>query len=101
MAWDTSHRRTQLPRNWEDLRRQARTRAHGICEHTTNGTRCTHTGTELHHTGDNTDHRLETLEWICTNCHKQETQAQAQAARRATYIEARKRTPETHPGTIT
>lgn len=100
MAWNTSQRRTQLPPNWEDLRRQAKTRAHGICEHHTNGQRCTNPGTELHHTGDNTDHRLETLEWICRDCHKAETQQQARAAQTAKYTTARKRPPETHPGQL-
>ena len=100
MAWDTSRRRDQLPPNWHDLRRQAKTRAQGICEHHTNGQRCTNTGTELHHTQDNTDHRLEVLEWICRDCHRAETQRQAREAQTARYTTAKKRHPEPHPGLI-
>lgn len=101
MAWDTSTRRTQLPSNWQDLRRQAKQRANGICEHKTNGVRCTNPGKELHHTADNTDHRLEVLEWICRSCHRNETQRQSREAWNKRYIEARKREPEAHPGTLT
>jgi len=101
MAWGTSNRRSQLPRNWQQLRTAAKTRAGGICEHVTDGARCTTPGRELHHTGDNTDHRLEALEWICTDCHKRETQKQARASQTARYRDARRRTPETHPGSIT
>ena len=100
MAWDTSNRKHQLPPNWQDLRKQAKARANNICEHITDGERCTREGRELHHTGHNEDHRLEVLEWICVQCHKRETWKQARAAQTAKYVTARKRTPETHPGTL-
>lgn len=100
-GWASSNRRDQLPPNWQTLRRQAKTRAHGICEHATNGQRCTNPGTELHHTRDNDDHRLEVLEWICRDCHRAETQRQSREAWNKRYIEAKKRDPETHPGILT
>lgn len=101
MAWDTSNRRAELPANWQQLRAQAKQRAHGICEHITDGARCTRQGRELHHTGDKHDHSLDMLEWICTECHKRETWQQARAAQTAKYVTARRREPEGHPGTLT
>lgn len=100
MAWDTSRRRDQLPPNWQDLRRQTRTRADGICEHTDNGVRCTSLGTDCHHTGRNDDHRLEALQWLCRPHHDIETRRQSREAWNRRYIEAKKRDPEAHPGLL-
>ena len=98
MPWSTSDRRAHLPADWEARRRQVRARAGGKCEHKVNGLRCSNAGTECHHLGDRDDHRLEMLQWICADCHKQETKAQAKEAQRSKYVTARKRTPEAHPG---
>lgn len=100
MAWDTSNRRHQLPPNWQDLRRQVKARAQGICEYIDNEVRCTTPGTECHHTGHNEDHSINKLQWICTEHHKRETWKQARQSQTERYITARKRPPETHPGLI-
>ena len=99
MSWDNSHRKSELPANWNsELRPKARARAHGQCEHhDADGVRCPNPGTELHHTGDRYDHRLEVLQWICRPCHKAETQAQSVAARSARHTD-RKRPAPRHPG---
>ena len=101
MAWNTSHRKTELPHNWADLRKQARARADDICEwRDSNGTRCTSPGRELHHTGNKHDHALSSLMWICTAHHKAETDKQAKAAQHAKYVTAKKRPREAHPGVL-
>lgn len=99
MAWNTSTRRTRLPKDWPDIRKRIKARADGICEHRDHrGVRCTQPGTECHHLGADTDHRDHMLQWICTPHHKTITQAQARAAQHAKYTAAKKRKPEAHPG---
>lgn len=101
MGWDSSRRRDQLPPNWQQLRRAAKTRAHGYCEHVNDdGTRCTNPGTDLHHAGDRNDHRLEALQWLCREHHDVQTRRQSREAWNKRYIEAKKRSPETHPGLL-
>ncbi|WP_152030908.1 hypothetical protein [Agromyces aureus] len=98
MAWHSSNRRATLPKDWTTVRKRIRARADGMCEHRTNGRRCTNPGTECHHIGSATDHRDEMLEWICSDCHKVETQKQARAQQHAKYTAAKKRPTEAHPG---
>lgn len=101
MPWETSHRKSELPGNWAELRKQAKARAEGVCEwRDSRGVRCTRQGRELHHAGDKFDHDLVSLMWICTEHHKLETDAQGKAAQHAKYIAAKKRPGEAHPGIL-
>lgn len=79
MAWSNEQRRSaELPRDWPTRRRQVEARAGGQCEQVqANGERCPNRGTECHHAGDRDDHRLESLQWLCRDCHEVETQWQA------------------------
>ena len=81
MAWNGSQRTHELPDDWKTRRQAVKLRADGQCENTlTSGHRCTAPGTECHHAGDKHDHRLESLRWLCHDCHDQITQQQARAA---------------------
>lgn len=75
IAWAGSTRRSQLPPDWERRRRTvlARDEICQICHDAV--------ATEVHHTGDQDDHRLEQLAGVCAPCHKNETQKQAAQAR--------------------
>jgi 5-methylcytosine-specific restriction protein A len=82
MPWDSSNRRSELPTDWEQRRQTVKARAGGRCEvHMRNGSRCRDKGTECHHLGDKTDHRIEKLQWICHWHHARETAKQATEAR--------------------
>ncbi|GGA72525.1 hypothetical protein GCM10011490_24120 [Pseudoclavibacter endophyticus] len=98
MGWETSNRRASLPREWHKLRAQAKKRAGGQCERITAGTRCRRQGTDLHHAGGRGSHNLGDLEWLCRTHHDAETQKQAKAAQHAKWVDAKRRTPERHPG---
>jgi hypothetical protein len=75
-AWAGSRRRGELPPDWERRRRSVLSRDEvcTICDNALS--------TEVHHTGDKTDHRLEVLAGVCKRCHDGETQRQAAEARR-------------------
>jgi 5-methylcytosine-specific restriction enzyme A len=74
--WAGSNRRHELPPDWDRRRRTVLARD-PICK-------CGNAlSTEVHHIGDPHDHSLDELEGICAQCHREETQRQAQAARRA------------------
>lgn len=83
-------RTTPLPANWQALRKAARERAGGICE----WPGCREPGTDCHHDGDPTDHRLERLVWLCGPHHDHITGVQA----RASYLRRTKRPAPRHPG---
>ena len=73
MVWTSSDRRSDLPKDWRQRRLKVKERSGGQCEAVNDGVRCQQEGTECHHTGSRTDHRLEKLQWICSPCHKQRT----------------------------
>lgn len=76
--WAGSERRSQLPGDWATRRRIVLARD-AICTICNNAL-----STEVHHVGARHDHSLDKLAGVCTRCHKDETQQQAQAARRGT-----------------
>jgi 5-methylcytosine-specific restriction protein A len=73
--WEGSTRRTELPPDWERRRRTVLARDE-VCGYCTRAL-----ATEVHHTGDKHDHRIEKLAGICGPCHKEQTARQARAAR--------------------
>ena len=84
-------RASELPPNWAELRDLVKLRALDQCEATINGHRCPNMGTECHHAGDKHDHRIESLQWLCHECHDTETQRQALEA--SLVIRARAKHP--------
>lgn len=80
--WHHNNRR-QLPPDWAARRRAVRERAGDQCEAVENGTRCTRQGSECDHAVHRDDHRIESLQWLCSDHHTEKTQAEARAASQA------------------
>lgn len=93
MAWASSTRAAELPRDWPRRRRKILARD-PVCQ------ACgTNPSTEVDHIGDRDDHDPANLRGLCRGCHARKTTRQALEARRA-YWAARQRgrPPEPHPG---
>lgn len=97
MAWSTSDRRYRLPRNWPDIKRQVKRRAHGLCEADQHQPNCDGIGTDCDHiiAGDN--HSLDNLQWLSGPCHQAKTAAE-NAARNRANARMKRRPSEQHPG---
>lgn len=76
VAWSGSTRRRELPPDWERRRRSvlARDPICVLCHDALT--------TDVHHTGDPSDHAISELAGVCSRCHNTETQQQAANARR-------------------
>jgi len=74
-AWATSNRRSELPGNWERIRRAVLARD-DICGYCTRAV-----ATEVHHIGDKHDHSMQNLSGICGPCHKAITLAERSGRR--------------------
>lgn len=101
MPWASSGRRSELPSDWTSSRRPrilardgqqctARMRDGSRCPETTN--------LEVDHIGDRLDHEDVNLQTLCRWHHRQKTQGESGAARRARPRERRARPAERHPG---
>ena len=99
MAWSTSDRRQRLPANWEALRRQARHRAHVLCQAEQHDPRCDGTGTDADHIAPGDTHRLDNLQWLSSPCHRAKT-ARETAARNRQAAALKRRPVEQHPGQL-
>lgn len=74
--WAGSTRRSELPSNWESIRRRILDRdpACKVCDNALS--------TEVDHIHDPHDHSDENLQGICSRCHTDKTQREAALARR-------------------
>lgn len=100
MAWDTSNRRSRLPKDWPARRRRV-LRRDPTCQLRYPG--CTVVSTEVDHRNRGDDHRDENLQGVCGPCHKRKTRWEAAQARRvsgAMRQQSPERPPESHPGLI-
>jgi 5-methylcytosine-specific restriction endonuclease McrA len=95
--WANSTRRSRLPTDWPRRRAHVLQRDGHRCTWHHAGHRCPHPATDVDHIKPGDDHRLANLQSLCADHHRQKTQAEAQAARRAKASRAR-RPPEPHPG---
>lgn len=100
MAWSSSHRRAQLPDDWQALRAETRRRAGGRCQHVDKaGQRCIAVGTDCDHIDRHAGDGLGNLQWLCRAHHQAKSTAEGVSARAARR--ARLRLPvERHPGLL-
>lgn len=96
MGWESSNRKSRLPREWHRLRAIVLRNAHNQCEVMDNGVRCTNRATEVDHIIPGDDHSLGNLRAICSDHHKPKSSAEGNAARKLKYS----RRHEPHPGYI-
>jgi 5-methylcytosine-specific restriction protein A len=94
MGWESSNRKSRLPREWHRLRAIVLREANYQCEVITNGIRCTNRATEVDHIIAGDDHSRDNLRAICTDHHKHKSSAEGNAARKQKYS----RRIEPHPG---
>lgn len=97
MGWETSDRRSRLPKNWaSELVPAVKRRAGGRCEwKLPSGTRCPRVGTDVDHVRSGDDHRLSNLRLLCEHHHDKKS------AREGVWARAKKkptRKAERHPG---
>lgn len=74
--WHKYERRA-LPTDWNQRVRHVRQRAKDQCENVIYGQRCPNTGRECHHAKAPNDHRIESLMWLCHECHDEATAEQS------------------------
>lgn len=101
MGWETSDRRSRLPRDWPAIRARVLREADHRCEQTTGGERCEAEATDVDHIRRGDDHSRGNLRALCPRHHKRKTAyeggaAAGAAARRRARL--RYRPPEPHPG---
>lgn len=89
MAWETSNRRSRLPRDWEARRRIVIARDRGRCQAILGGVRCPAEGTEVDHIHAGDNHDLTNLQLLCKACHAWKTRGEAIAGKRGKQKKAK------------
>lgn len=93
-----SEDRAPLPTDWEWRRERVFERDGRVCQLAMPGV-CIVYATECDHKGDRDDHRLESLQAVCSACHRVKTQEQSAAGTKAAW--AKTRLPiRKHPGLL-
>lgn len=103
MAWDNRKRKSELPGNWQSLRRMVIARDGGRCVAAlTDGTRCVEAGNQVDHIVRGADHSLSNLQLLCVWHHTRKSSAEGAAARRAAQAQrpTRKRPDRPMPGDL-
>lgn len=89
MAWETSNRRSRLPRDWEARRRIVIARDNGRCQAIIAGAQCVAEGTEVDHVNAGDNHDLTNLQLLCKACHSWKTRSEAAAGLRVRQSKAK------------
>jgi 5-methylcytosine-specific restriction protein A len=97
MAWDGSTRRSRLPRNWPQLRRQVLRRDKGVCQtRFSDGRLCGREATDVDHIVAGDDHSLTNLQSLCHWCHARKSAQEGGTAAGLTRVRIDRPKP-THP----
>lgn len=91
MSWSSSARRTELPSNWDQLRREVLQDENYSCR------RCGAFANQADHIGDRHNHSRDNLQPLCEPCHRKKTAREGKLARyRLAPIRGKRFEP--HPG---
>ena len=93
--WNSSTRRSRLPKDWQSRRRQVLSRDDWICQIGLSG--CLTEASDVDHIVAGDDHRLENLRAACSYCHAKKSSAEGHARRRE-LLSRRFRPRDRHPG---
>lgn len=97
-GWADSHRRTELPPNWNtEIRPAILQRDRHRCRWREHGTVCGKPANQVDHIKAGNDHRPENLQALCAEHHAAKSSAEGNTAR---WTERRQRPAERHPGLI-
>lgn len=102
MSWQSSDRRSRLPRNWAKLRAAVLRRDGYRCVHVRydTGARCAHAATDVDHIEPNDNHAMDNLQSLCAWHHKQKTAQEAAQGRGRHARPPRRRPKDDHPSTL-
>ena len=81
MGWESSNRRSKLPANWPELRKEVRARSGGRCEVVVDGKRCQNRAVDVDHVNRGNDHSLSNLRDICEPHHDAKSSREGVEAR--------------------
>lgn len=102
-GWVGSTRRSELPPNWEAIRKRVLARDGYRCTWVTDGQRCTVRATDVDHRERGDDHSMSNLRSLCGWHHQRRTSrdgGKARAAVRAKRARLGKLPQERHPGLL-
>lgn len=94
--WNSSNRKSRLPKNWNSLRHKVLLRDNRRCQLRYLG--CWETATDVDHIENNDDHSMSNLHSACSYCHRKKSSREGTTARR-NKANLRYRPKERHPGT--
>ncbi|WP_282203877.1 HNH endonuclease [Kitasatospora fiedleri] len=97
MAWSTSNRRSELPRDWARIRRRILRRDRGACTNTfSDGRQCEQPATDVDHIVPGNDHSDTNLRSLCGWCHRHKSSSEGGTAAGQRVVSSA-RPPTTHP----
>ena len=101
--WHKSERRSQLPVNWDSIRRKVLKRDHYKCQwKMTYGGICGYLASDVDHIIPGDNHHLSNLRSLCKKHHSRKSSQEGAAAAKAKRLEISQRFKrvEDHPGLI-
>ena len=102
MAWSTSDRRSELPRNWSKIRAAVLKRDAYKCQQKDEGRHCLNRATDVDHIVAGGPDSLANLQSLCRWHHsrKSATEGHVANAKKRADISQRFRRIESHPGAL-
>ncbi|TMZ63983.1 HNH endonuclease [Klebsiella pneumoniae] len=101
--WSGSDRRSRLPDDWNEIRRQVLVRDGYRCKNTfRSGRRCNRPASDCDHIRPGDDHSPRNLQALCEECHRRKSSREGAAAvnKKRQEIRAKYRRSDKHPGYV-